>query len=125
MRFATFVIIGLLAGTTFAAAAPWPTAGWRSSTPEEQRMSSGAFADTVDTVGPLGLDGRFRLAASNRFGIAAARGPWVGDSRLEIERRILGASATQRWQLTFEGDDVEVHFVDTDGDKADIHGHVD
>jgi CubicO group peptidase (beta-lactamase class C family) len=72
--------------------------------------------------GVLGLDGRFRLATPQRFGIAAARGRWVSDSSLEVERRILGYSATQRWILTFDGNDVTVHFVDTDGDKADIHG---
>lgn len=44
--------------------------------------------------GPLGLDGRFRLAAPNRFGVAAARGRWVSDNRFEIERHILGGSAT-------------------------------
>jgi len=73
--------------------------------------------------GPVGLDGRFRLAAPNRFGVAAARGRWVGASRFEIERRILGTSVTQHWLLTFDGDDVTVQFVDTDGNKVDIHGH--
>jgi len=51
MRFATFVLVMLFAGTESAAAAPWPTAGWITSTPEEQGMSSGALADLVDTVG--------------------------------------------------------------------------
>ncbi len=75
--------------------------------------------------GPLGLDGRFRLAAPNLFGIDAARGRWVSDSSLEVERRILGRSMTQRWRLTFDGNDVTVHFVDTDGNKVDIHGQAD
>lgn len=75
--------------------------------------------------GPLGLDGRFRLAAPKRFGIAAARGRWVSDNSLEVERRILGGSVTQHWLLTFEGNNVTVHFVDTDGDKADMHGRAD
>ena len=75
--------------------------------------------------GPLGLDGRFRLAAPVRFGIAAARGRWVSDNSLEVERRILGHSETQRRLLTFEGTNVTVHFVDTDGDKADVHGRAD
>jgi hypothetical protein len=74
---------------------------------------------------PLGLDGRFRLAVPSRFGIAAARGQWVGDSSLAIERRILGGGATQHWLLTFEGNNVAVHFADTDGNKADIHGSSD
>jgi len=72
--------------------------------------------------GPVGLDGRFRLAAPQEFGIAAARGRWVSDNSLQVERRILGHSETQRWTLTFDGNDVTVHFVNTDGDKADIHG---
>jgi CubicO group peptidase (beta-lactamase class C family) len=72
--------------------------------------------------GPLGLDGRFRLAAPQWFGIAAARGRWLSDSSLEVERRILGYGATQRWILTFDGNDISVHFADTDGDNADIHG---
>jgi CubicO group peptidase (beta-lactamase class C family) len=72
--------------------------------------------------GPLGLDGRFRLAAPQWFGIAAARGRWVSDSSLEVERLILGYGATQRWTLTFDGNDVAVHFVDTDGDKTDMQG---
>ena len=38
---------------------------------------------------------------------------------------ILGASVTQRWLLTFQGDNVTVHFANTDGDKADLHGHTD
>jgi hypothetical protein len=75
--------------------------------------------------GPLGLDGRFRLAAPNRFGIAAARGRWVSDNSLEVERRILGHSETQRWSLTFAGNDVTVHYVDTDGNKAEMHGRAD
>lgn len=67
--------------------------------------------------GPLGLDGRFRVAAPNRLGgVAAARGRWVSDNSLEVEHRILGHSETQRWLLTFEGNNVTVHFVDTDGD---------
>jgi CubicO group peptidase (beta-lactamase class C family) len=75
--------------------------------------------------GPLGLDGRFRLGAPQWFGIAASRGRWVSDSSLEVESRILGYSATQRWTLTFDGNDISVHFVDTDGGKADIHGRAD
>jgi hypothetical protein len=75
--------------------------------------------------GPLGLDGRFRLAAPNRFGIAAARGRWLSGNSLEVERRILGHSETQRWLLTFEGNNVTVHFVDTDGEKADVRGRAD
>jgi hypothetical protein len=75
--------------------------------------------------GPLGLDGRFRLAAPKPFGIAAARGRWVSDNSVEVERRILGHCETQRWVLTFEGNNVTVHFVDTDGDKADVHGRAD
>jgi hypothetical protein len=75
--------------------------------------------------GPLGLDGRFRLAAPQGFGIAAARGRWLSDSSLEVERRILGYGETQRWILTFDGNDVTVHFADTDGDKADLHGRAD
>jgi hypothetical protein len=71
---------------------------------------------------PLGLDGRFRLAAPDQFGIAAARGRWVSDNSFEVERRILGHSETQHWFLTFEGNNVTIHFVDTDGDKADVHG---
>jgi hypothetical protein len=82
-------------------------------------------ADTNYFPGPLGLDGRFRLAAPNRFGVAAARGRWVSDNSLEIERRILGHSETQRWLLTFEGNSVSLHFVDTDGDKVDVRGRVD
>ena len=73
-------------------------------------------------AGPLGLDGRFRVAAPQLFGIAAARGRWLSDSSLEVERRILGYGATQRWLLTFDGNDITVHFVDTDGDKALVHG---
>lgn len=75
--------------------------------------------------GPLGLDGRFRVAAANQFGIAAARGRWASNNSLEVERRILGGSATQRWLLTFEGNAVTIHFADTDGNKADLHGRAD
>ena len=82
-------------------------------------------AVTQSFPGPLGLDGRFRLAAQNRFGIAAARGRWVSDNGLEIERRYLGASATQRWLLTFEANNIAVHFADTDGTKADLQGRAD
>jgi CubicO group peptidase (beta-lactamase class C family) len=83
----------------------------------------GAVAN--DFPGPLGLDGHFRLAAPKKFGIAAARGRWVSDSTLEVERRALGASATQHWLLTFEGNNVTVHFTNTDGDKAELHGRAD
>jgi len=51
MRLAALVITWLFAGTAFAAEAPWPTASWQTSTPEEQGMSSGALADLIDTVG--------------------------------------------------------------------------
>jgi CubicO group peptidase (beta-lactamase class C family) len=74
---------------------------------------------------PLGLDGRFRLSAPNQSGIAAARGRWVSNTSLEVERRILGNSVTQHWLLTFEGNAATVHFADTDGNKADMHGHAD
>jgi CubicO group peptidase (beta-lactamase class C family) len=51
MKFATFVLTWLWAGTAFASETPWPTAGWSPSTPEEQGMSSGILADLIDTVG--------------------------------------------------------------------------
>lgn len=82
-------------------------------------------AITHDYPAPLGLDGRYRLAAPAWYGIAAARGRWVGDDTLEIERRILGFSAVQRWRLTFAGNDITVQFVDTDGGSAELHGHAD
>jgi CubicO group peptidase (beta-lactamase class C family) len=75
--------------------------------------------------GPLGLDGRFRLSAPNLSGIAAARGRWVSNSSLEVERRVLGSGVTQRWLLTFEASAVIIHFADTDGNQADMHGNAD
>ena len=89
-------------------------------------MNSGKPGAVIDSFpGPLGLDGRFRLSAPNRLGTAAARGRWVSDNSLEVQRRILGSSVTQRWLLTFEGNNLTVHFVDTDGYKADVHGRAD
>jgi len=49
----------------------------------------------------------------------------VSDSSFEVERRILGGSVTQHFILTFEEPNVTVHFVDTDGRKADVHGSAD
>ena len=48
---AAVVLTLLLAAPSFAAATPWPTASWQTSTPEQQGMSSRALADLINAVG--------------------------------------------------------------------------
>ena len=72
--------------------------------------------------GPIGLDGRFGKSALPQYGLSAVRGRWVASDQFEIERRILGHSETQRWLLTFHGDDLDLHYSDTDGTVAHFVG---
>jgi CubicO group peptidase (beta-lactamase class C family) len=61
VRSALAIAALLLSGASYAeaaeaeAAAEWPTAGWRVSTPEEQGMDSAALADLVDFGASRGL----------------------------------------------------------------------
>ncbi|MGZ5734155.1 MAG: serine hydrolase domain-containing protein, partial [Caldimonas sp.] len=52
LRAAAILVLAIAAAGPHARAAdasvPWPTAGWESSTPEEQGMSPAALADLVD-----------------------------------------------------------------------------
>jgi CubicO group peptidase (beta-lactamase class C family) len=74
--------------------------------------------------GLMGLDGVFRKSPPAYYGINAAKGRWLNERSFAIERRILGHSEIQTWVLTFDGAKVNVHFEDTDGSKAELHGEM-
>ena len=72
--------------------------------------------------GLLGLDGIFRKSPPAAYGINATKGRWVNARSFMIERRILGHSEMQFWTLTFDANKVDIHFENTDGTKAELHG---
>jgi hypothetical protein len=39
-----------------------------------------------------------------------------------IRSRSIGHGETERWTLAFDDDNVDIKFVSTDGDEADLHG---
>ncbi|HEV7880301.1 MAG TPA: serine hydrolase [Bradyrhizobium sp.] len=71
--------------------------------------------------GPLGLDGIFRKSPAH-YGIDAVKGRWINARTFAMERRILGNSETQLWELTFDGNKMTVNYEDTDGTKVELHG---
>jgi CubicO group peptidase (beta-lactamase class C family) len=72
--------------------------------------------------GLIGLDGAFRKSPPAFYDINATRGRWLGQHIFQVERRILGHSETQMWELTFDGNKVDVSYQDTDGFKTQLHG---
>jgi hypothetical protein len=77
---------------------------------------------TAQFSGLLGLDGIFRKSPPAAYGINATKGHWVNEHIFMIERRILGHSEVQFWTLTFDADKVDIHFENTDGTRAELHG---
>jgi CubicO group peptidase (beta-lactamase class C family) len=77
---------------------------------------------TAQFSGLLGLDGIFRKSPPAAYGINATRGHWVNERTFTIERRILGYSEVQFWTLAFDANKVDIHFENTDGAKAELHG---
>jgi hypothetical protein len=77
---------------------------------------------TAQFSGLLGLDGIFRKSPPAAYGINATKGHWVNEHIFMIERRILGHSEVQFWTLTFDADKVDIHFENTDGIRAELHG---
>jgi CubicO group peptidase (beta-lactamase class C family) len=73
-------------------------------------------------TGLFGTDGVYRKSPPAPYGINATKGRWTGEHTFVMERRILGHSETQTWELTFDGDKVAVNFENTDGFKAELHG---
>ena len=72
--------------------------------------------------GLLGLNGIFRKSPPAAYGINAVKGRWVNERSFMIERRILGFSQVQFWTLSFDANKVDIHFENTDGTKAELHG---
>jgi CubicO group peptidase (beta-lactamase class C family) len=72
--------------------------------------------------GLLGLNGIFRKSPPAAYGINATKGRWVTERSFMVERRILGFSQVQFWTLTFDANKVDIHFENTDGTKAELHG---
>ena len=72
--------------------------------------------------GLIGLNGTFRISPPAFYGINATKGRWLNQRTFQIERRILGHSETQTWELTFEGNKVDVNYQDTDGFKLQLQG---
>jgi len=72
--------------------------------------------------GLLGLNGIFRKSPPAAYGINAVKGRWVNERSFMIERRILGFGQVQFWTLTFDANKVDIHFENTDGTKAELHG---
>jgi hypothetical protein len=77
---------------------------------------------TAQFSGLLGLDGIFRKSPPAAYGINATKGRWVNERSFMVERRILGHSEVQFWTLTFDANKVDIHFENTDGTRAELHG---
>ena len=91
-----------------------PDPSWQITTDKDH------FPQTFS--GLIGLDGMFRKTPPAFYGIDATRGRWLGQHIFQVERRILGHSETQLWELTFDANKVDVSYQDTDGFKTQLHG---
>jgi len=72
--------------------------------------------------GPIGLDGLFRTSRRDNGGIDAVKGRWLSARAFAIERRFLGAGATQQMMLEFDGKLIRIDYRDTDGNTAHLRG---
>lgn len=78
---------------------------------------------TMDRVaGLIGLDGKYRESPPASHGIDAVKGHWINNNTLQVDRRILGHGETELWRLSFDGDEINAYYENTDGFKGEIHG---
>lgn len=75
-------------------------------------------------AGVFGTDGFYRTNPPAPYGTSVVRGRWLDDRTFELDSRTLGRGETQTWTLTFGGDALMIHFENTDGAKAVLHGAV-
>jgi CubicO group peptidase (beta-lactamase class C family) len=70
---------------------------------------------------PIGLDGRSRSKRA-AYALVANKGSWLDSRTFVLERRFLGDGAMVYWTLRFEGDQLNLHFRNTDGYAIELRG---
>jgi CubicO group peptidase (beta-lactamase class C family) len=70
---------------------------------------------------PIGLDGRSRSKRTN-YAFVANRGSWQDNRTFVLERRFLGNGEMVYWTLRFEGEQLNLHFKNTDGYETELRG---
>jgi CubicO group peptidase (beta-lactamase class C family) len=71
--------------------------------------------------GPIGLDGVYPEGVS-QGGVPIAKGRWLRETSFEVQSRVLGHGAIDKWAFEFHGPAVDLHFEDNEGNNADVHG---
>jgi Beta-lactamase len=76
----------------------------------------------VETLnGLIGLDGVYS-ASPSEGGVPLAKGRWLGETTFEIQSRVLGDGAIDKWTIEFQGAAVDLHFEDNEGNTAEAQG---
>ena len=70
---------------------------------------------------PIGLDGRSRTKRTN-YAFVANKGSWQDNRTFVLERRFLGNGEMVYWTMRFEGEQLNLHFKNTDGYEAELRG---
>lgn len=83
--------------------------------------SSSATANTRNS-GPLGLDGTYRIGGRARFGVNAAKASWQDENTLVLDLHTLGNDDARQFTFTFDGANVDLHFQNVFGWKAQARG---
>lgn len=106
----------------------WPTQGWQTSTPEEQGMDSAKLLGMVEFYekqhlknGKISIDsitivqnGVCRLTETNNNTYAAV-GSWTSPNTFSIDYEIIGYTTKDRWNFTFDEDEILVEEVGVTG----------
>jgi hypothetical protein len=72
--------------------------------------------------GPIGLDGFYRKAKPDAFGIRAARGSWLDQRTFTFDFNYVGLDQQHTWQLSFDGDRVTLRGRAPDGREIAVEG---
>jgi CubicO group peptidase (beta-lactamase class C family) len=70
---------------------------------------------------PIGLNGVFPEGPSQE-GIPIAKGRWLSEASFEVQSRVLGHGAIDKWVFEFQGAAIDLHFEDNEGNAAEVHG---
>jgi CubicO group peptidase (beta-lactamase class C family) len=70
---------------------------------------------------PIGLDGRSRSKQTN-YAFVANRASWQDNRTFVLERRFLGNGEMVYWTFRFDGEQLNLHFKNTDGYETELRG---
>jgi len=81
-----------------------------------------ATNSSIRLDGPIGLDGFYRKAKPDAFGVRAARGSWLDKRTFAIDFNYVGLDDQHSWQLSFGDDRVTLRGKTRDGREIAVEG---